>query len=110
METVPFEPFSIKISGFGSFRGIFWAGIHEHTALKTYVKRLRHALAENNIPFDRKRFSPHITLVRKTVWQHSLPEITISEQKMTVRSISLIRSDRGKKGMIYTELGRIESM
>ena len=110
METVSFEPFSIRLSGFGTFRGIFWAGIHENTALKTYVRRLRHALAENAIPFDKKRFSPHITLVRKPVWQHTPPEIVIPKQKMTVRSISLMRSDRGKNGMIYTEVGRIDAI
>jgi len=78
--------------------------------LKTYVRRLRHALSENAIPFDKKRFSPHITLVRKPVWQHTPPEIVIPEQKMTVRSISLMRSDRGKNGMIYTEVGRIDAI
>ncbi len=96
MDTVPFDPFRISLSGFGTFRGIFWAGIRENNELKPYVKRLRHALADNDIPFDRKRFSPHITLMRKPVWQHALPEVTIPEQKMTVRHVSLMRSDRGK--------------
>jgi len=41
--------------------------------------------------------------------QHALPEVTIPEQKMTVRHVSLMRSDRGKNGMIYTEIGRAES-
>lgn len=104
MDTVPFEPFPLTVSGFGTFHGILWAGISENEALKKYVKRLRRVLAENNIPFDRKNFSPHITLVRKPVWHHSLPDITMPEKQMLVERISLMRSDRGKNSMIYSEL------
>ncbi len=104
MDTIPFEPFPLMLSDMGTFPGILWAGIKENEALRKYVKRLRRALAENNIPYDRKKFSPHITLVRKPVWRHSLPDIRLSRKPMTVEKISLMRSDRGKNGMIYTEL------
>ena len=38
-----------------------------------------------------------------------LPGIRIHPAGMSVRSISLMRSERGKRGMIYTELGTIEA-
>ena len=65
IRSVPFTPFPMRIEGFGSFGDLYWCGIGENDDLLTYVKRLRRALAENGIPFDRKKFSPHITLIRK---------------------------------------------
>ena len=62
---------------------------------------------EREIPFDRKRFSPHITLIRKA--SGKLPGILLRPASMTVSAVSLMRSDRGKKGMIYTELGAVEA-
>ena len=62
---------------------------------------MRHALAYDNIPFDRKKFSPHITLLRGGV---GVPALTVPRAEMVVDHVSLMRSDRGKRGMIYTEL------
>ena len=76
-------------------------------------RRLRRALAEADIPFDKKKFSPHITVIRRangTLSAEAADEIAanaIMEHggvSMTVDHISLMRSDRGKYGMIYTEL------
>ena len=77
----------------------------ESAPLHAVVRRIRHALAENNIPFDRKRFSPHITLIRKATG--TMPGIQIEKVSMPVERIYLMRSDRGKHGMIYTEVGEI---
>ncbi len=107
MEETDFRPLSIKLSGVGSFGDTFWAGISENRALISYVKRLRKALSDHGIPFDRKRFNPHITLARKAVFDKGLPPVSFSETEMLVERISLMRSDRGKHGMIYTETGCI---
>lgn len=104
MDTVTFEPFDIALEGAGRFGDLWWAGLRRSDALYSYVRQLRHALADAGIPFDRKKFSPHITLVRRAsvVIQ---PEILVPCTHMTVDCISLFRSDRGRNGMIYTELG-----
>jgi len=117
MEETRFEPFRIRLSGSGSFRDLFWTGIEENGALTSYVKRLRRALAEKGIPFDRKKFSPHITLIRKVriggrpVTGKELAELlqsaALPKGEMTVDHISLMRSDRGRNGMIYTEIGSV---
>ena len=107
MRTVPFRPFPLRLEGFGSFGDLYWCGISGQTELTAYVRRLRHALAEMDIPFDRKRFSPHITLLRKAVCRGKMPGVTMPEAGMEVTRISLMRSDRGKTGMIYTELGAV---
>jgi 2'-5' RNA ligase len=64
-------------------------------------------LADAHIPYDKKRFFPHITLIRKAVGP--MQWIQIQKASMTVDSISLMRSDRGKNGMIYTEIDTWEA-
>ena len=109
LNSVPFEPFPLRLDRLGNFGDLYWAGIAENPKLAAFAKRLRRALADRNIPFDRKRFSPHITLVRKAEYygETPLPPVHAPEGEMEVSGIVLMRSDRGKHGMIYTEVGRI---
>ncbi len=67
MKTVTFEPIRLEFSGVGSFHDLWWAGIRENPELQALVKKLRRSLADAGIPFDRKKFRPHITLVRRPV-------------------------------------------
>ena len=41
--------------------------------------------------------------------RRALPGIAPEPASMTVNEISLMRSDRGRNGMIYTELGTLEA-
>ena len=107
LSSVSFSSFTISLSGMGCFRDLWWAGMDESAPLAAVVRRIRRMLAENGIPFDRKRFSPHITLIRKATG--TMPGIQIDKISMPVERISLMRSDRGKHGMIYTEVGEIRS-
>ena len=104
LAAVSFTPFAISLDGIGSYGDLWWAGISRSPALDAVVRRIRRALAENGIPFDRKKFSPHITLLRKASGS-SRPPVSIGNVSATVETISLMRSDRGKRGMIYTETG-----
>ncbi len=74
-----------------------------------YVKRLHRELAEQGIPFDKKRFSPHITLIRKYSCRggREIPVSDTPNESMVATRVSLMRSERGKNGMIYTEIGSI---
>ena len=103
MEKVDFRPFTISLDRTGDFGELFWAGIADNPELINYVKRLRKGLADAGIPFDRKKFSPHITLVRKPVYKSWYPDKAL-KGSMTVDRISLMKSERGKNGMIYTEI------
>ena len=98
LETISFKPFTIELDGFGSFGDLYWAGIKENEDLKKCVKRVRHALADNGIPFDRKRFNPHVTVLRKAEFTGNPDafKIYLPDEKMRVEGISLMRSDRGK--------------
>ena len=107
MDTVSFSPFPLRLEGMGRFGDLWWAGLSACGGLDGCVRRLRRALAEADIPFDRKRFTPHITLVRRAVWdgRGGLPAAPVPDAGMEVSRITLMRSDRGKSGMIYTPLG-----
>lgn len=108
IEGIEFAPFDVALDGMGSFGNLWWAGIKQSDRLEVLARILRRRLAENDVPFDRKRFSPHVTLVRKPESVMPLSPNDYAEiirgAAMTVDHISLMRSDRGRNGMIYTEL------
>lgn len=108
VDSIEIRPFEIRLNGIGAFRDLWWAGIENSAPLMAVSRRLRRALAEADIPFDRKKFSPHITIIRRAGGRLSeVPEEEIAAHSggvMTVDHISLMRSDRGRHGMIYTEL------
>ncbi len=108
LENISFTPFTLSLDGIGSYGGLWWAGIKSSPALDTVVRRIRRALSENGIPFDKRKFSPHITLLRKATVS-TLPSVEISPVSMFVDKITLFRSDHGKNGMIYTKVGTIGS-
>ncbi len=110
MESVELKPVTVMLNGVRHFRDMYFAIAEEDQRLKGYVRRLRRALAENGIPFDRKKFSPHITLIRKASYVNGLPELAELPVIETEASrVSLMLSERGKNGMIYSELGYIEA-
>ena len=98
------EPMNLALNGFGCFKDLYWIGIKEDKGLIENVKRIRKVLSDNGIPFDRKKFVPHITLVRNMKYDRELPTDCPFPAAMDVEYISLMRSDRGKNGMIYTQI------
>ncbi len=108
MEQVSFDPFDLSLTGLGNFGDLYWVGVEADEELERMVKRLRRAFADNGIPFDRKKFYPHITVVRGAFYDgKGLPEIGIDPVGMTASYMSLMRSDRGKNGVIYSVVGEV---
>ena len=84
--------------------------LSENPELVGYVKRLRRKLSEYGIPYDKKRFTPHITVIRKAEYRNGrIPVMEAPGGCMTATRVSLMRSDRGRYGMIYTEVGAVEA-
>jgi len=112
MNSVPFSAFNLRLDGIGNFRDLYWAGIAQNVPLANYVRRLRKALAEHDVPFDRKKFSPHITLVRRAEFNGSMEELLKNPPsgEMEVKTVSLMSSTRGKNGMIYKNVGVVEAI
>lgn len=111
MSIVDFPAFPICLETIGAFRDLWWAGLSKNRELENLVKNLRHHLADTGIPFDKKRFMPHITLIRRAeIYTGFQPlDLKIPKARMLVERISLMQSTRGKHGMIYTELGAVEA-
>ncbi|WP_408072503.1 RNA 2',3'-cyclic phosphodiesterase [Butyrivibrio sp. JL13D10] len=111
MKDVPLRSFTIHVSGMRRFKDMVFANVEDNPDLDNYVKRLRRALSDNDIDFDKKKFVSHITLVRRALGAKDiqlLSDENISE-KMRVNGISLMKSERGKHGMIYTEIGYVRA-
>ena len=106
IEQVDFRPIEITIQGVGRFGNLFWVGLAKNKQLESYVRRLRRELANQGIPFDKKRFSPHITLIRKYNYKGGdmIPVSNPPKGRMRATHISLMKSERGKNGMIYTDI------
>lgn len=110
LDSISFQPFTVTADRVGSFGSLWWMGFQPSAELERLARQIRRALAEGNIPFDRKRFQAHVTLLRKPECpdrQAVFPEP--EPVTMTVRSFSLMQSTRGKNGMIYTELGFVSA-
>ncbi len=108
MESVSFFPFTIKMDRVGCFGDLWWTGFEESRELETVARKVRHAMADKGIPFDNKRFKAHVTILRKPqYYNNEFPHSEIEPVSMTVESMSLMKSERGKNGMIYTELGMV---
>ncbi len=108
LDHIDFGDIKIKLTHIGNFDDLYWVGVEEDSELEKLVKRIRRAFADNGIPFDRKKFYPHITIVRGVFYDgKGLPDVSVEAIEMNVEQISLMRSDRGKSGIIYTCVGVI---
>ena len=106
---IDFRKFTLKPDRMGTFGDLWWIGLKENRGMQNLVNELRHRLADAGIPFDKKKFRAHITLIRraecpKDFHPHS---VKVPDVSMQADCISLMQSTRGKKGMIYTELAAV---
>ena len=103
LKGVPFKPFKLSIAESGNFGNLIWAGVKGSQKLKTYVRDLRDALDQAGIPYDKKEFVPHITLIRDA--SSSKPyKVSVPKQEMMVKKISLMKSENRNGRMVYTEI------
>lgn len=111
LESLCFDPFELHLRGIGSFGELWWAGLEENQELSNLVRQLRQKLAQAGIPFDKKKFLPHITLVRKPEYKKApdFGALSLPQTAMRAERVSLMLSTRGKHGMIYTRLGCVKA-
>lgn len=103
IEKVPLPQFRLSLSEKGNFGNLLWAGVKGNQKLKTYVKDLRTALKNAEIPFDNDKFVPHITLIRKAASKKPY-EMHLLKAEMTVEKVSLLKSDRKDGRVVYREI------
>ena len=111
LQNLRFEPVDLMLDRLGAFDSVWWAGLKENGELRHLAEQLRRALAAAGSPYDRKRFSPHITLIRSPRWEKPLDlgAAAVPQCRMRAEEISLMCSTRGKHGMIYTPVGTLRS-
>ena len=105
MNGITAEEFEIALKGCGNFGNLYWIGIEKEPALFKLVREVRAALENEGIPFDRKQFSPHITVAREVVSDSQI-KLMPERKKTRVDAISLMRSDRINGKLTYTEIYR----
>ena len=103
MRTVEFRPFELALWGYGNFGDLWWAGTDDSPALEAVVRRVRRALEEAGIPFDRKRFVPHITVHRGR--SAADPACSRAPKNVSCRA-TFTRKDRGTMMTEKTSTGR----
>lgn len=100
---VPVPEFRLSLSDMENFGNILWAGVKGNQKLKAYVKDLRSALDVEGIPYDRDKFVPHITLIRKYTAKRSY-KVSMPKAEMMVKKASLMKSEQKNGKAVYKEV------
>ncbi len=109
LKKVPLPEFKMTLADKGNFGNVLWAGVKGNQRLKTYVKDLRSALRVGGIPCDQETFIPHITLVRKSSAKKPY-RIQIPKLEMTVKKVSLMKSEEQNGKVRYKEICNIDKV
>lgn len=101
LRAVPLPVIRLAFDRIGRFGSLYWIGLRDNPALDDYVGDLRRALEKRAVPFDRKAFKPHVTLLRRGHVRRPL-RLAVPTCSMPVNEVLLMRSDRVDGGMRYT--------
>ncbi len=96
-------PFEMAVSGTGRFGSIYWVGIENNPKLKALAESLQAELRGSGFDIENREFKPHITLARQ-VEASSPVSLNIKRTAMTVSRISLMKSERIRGKLTYTEV------
>ncbi|MBQ9415936.1 MAG: RNA 2',3'-cyclic phosphodiesterase [Clostridia bacterium] len=113
LREVDFPAFEVRFSRTGAFPSLWWAGTDRCPGLERLAAAVRAKLDQKGVEYDRKRFMPHVTLVRRP----ALPDTDTDgtqirtcvrpDASCRVSRFSLMKSERGERGMVYTEIGSV---
>ncbi len=109
------RPFRLTLSGFGRFKrrggDIHWAGVEKNQELAAIQKQLAFELETAGLVLEDREYSPHMTLGREVrLTDQSAPSADIygrlaaENKEMTVKRISLMKSERINGKLTYTEI------
>ena len=98
------RPFKFELDRTGCFGDLLWVGLKQNKELLDLVKGLQNALAAQGFRVERGKFKAHITLARRVEIQGPI-SLSVPPAGMTVRRISLMKSERIEGRLRYTEIG-----
>lgn len=104
-EADPPLPLMLSVGGAGRFGDLWWVGIEENPALTRYALRLQDTLRSKGFPIEKRDFRPHITIARQVVSKSPI-RLSVPCTAMTVGHVSLMKSERIRGKLTYTEIYR----
>ncbi|MBR5753818.1 MAG: RNA 2',3'-cyclic phosphodiesterase [Clostridia bacterium] len=111
LQSVPLPELTLSLGRLGNFGELLWVGLRKNDALERYVADVRAALDEAGVPYDRKKFRPHVTLVRRAEWPYDLQVSDLAEApraSMDVTRVCLMKSERQNGKLVYTPVGEVK--
>ena len=102
LQTVSFKPFRLSFSEMGTFEDLLWVGIKGNQGLSKLAKDVAGALDQAGISYDRKKFVPHITIIRRMAGKWK--QVPSPKGEMMVKKISLMKSEQKDGKRVYTEI------
>ena len=106
MQTISCKPFRMAFADMGVFDNLLWVGIKGNQGLNKLAKYVTTALDAAQIPYDRKKFVPHITIIRNMggPWKKVSPP----KGDMMVKKVSLMKSEQKDGKRVYTEIFSVD--
>ena len=101
LKNVSVKPFKLSLDGMGMFGDLLWVGVKGNQGLSAATKAVRDALDDAGIAYDREKFVPHITLIRKV--SGSWKQVPAPKGEMKVTKLSLMKTTFRDGKPVYTE-------
>ena len=102
LKDVKIKPFKMSLSDMGTFGDLLWVGMKGNQGLSAAAKSVRDALDAAGIEYDRKKFVPHITIIRKA--SGSWKQVPAPKGEMMVKKISLMKTTFKDGKPVYSEV------
>ena len=102
LKNISVKPFKLSLSDMGTFGDILWIGMKGNQGLSSAAKSVRDALDQAGIAYDRKKFTPHITVIRKA--SGNWKQVLAPKGTMMVKKISLMKTTFKDGRPVYQEV------
>ena len=98
---ISIKPFRLSFSDMGTFGDLLWVGMQGNQGLSAAAKSVRDALDAAGINYDRKKFTPHVTVIRKV--SGNWKQVPAPKGEMMVKKISVMKTTFKDGKPVYTE-------
>ena len=115
-----YKHFDCSITKFGFFfrngeLKILWVGLNTDERIHKLAKELNYRLSILSIPIEKRRFKPHLTVLRLKrhpgeEFVKKLKEYSFEEIKFKLKTMALIKSELFRTGARYTEIKKYNLM
>ena len=107
LQNIKFKPFRLSLADMEISGDTLCVGIKGNQGLNGLAKDVRAALDSAGIECDKKKFTPHITMIRKMTGNWKTCKAPKGE--MMVKRLSLMKSEMKDGKRSYTEIFSVQS-